>query len=183
MKAQSVSRGFTLIELLVVIAIIGILASVVLASLNSARGKSRDAVRISDVSTIQKALLMYHLDNYSFPVCGTSEIALGSGSGDDCIENALVPTYLPRLPLDPRFPNTGGWGGQYLYYYRAGNDYARLRVVLESTSLDKTHNYPSATACDTSGLSAAPWATPGKYIYEANGDSGPCQRWIHINIQ
>lgn len=60
-------RGFTLIELLVVIAIIGILASVVLASLNSARAKSRDAARVAQLKQVQTALEMYYSENGSYP--------------------------------------------------------------------------------------------------------------------
>jgi prepilin-type N-terminal cleavage/methylation domain-containing protein len=55
---KSAKRGFTLIELLVVIAIIGILSSVVIASMNSARAKSRDARRVSDMLEVQKAVAL-----------------------------------------------------------------------------------------------------------------------------
>jgi len=57
--------GFTLIELLVVIAIIGILASIVLANLNIARIKARDARRISDVKQIQLTLELFY-DAYGY---------------------------------------------------------------------------------------------------------------------
>ncbi|VAW32050.1 hypothetical protein MNBD_CPR01-601 [hydrothermal vent metagenome] len=62
-KKSSAQRGFTLIELLVVIAIIGILSSVVLASLNTARKKGNDAAVKSNLATIQTQAQLYYDDN------------------------------------------------------------------------------------------------------------------------
>lgn len=93
------ARGFTLIELLVVIAIIGILASIVLASLNTARRKSRDARRIADVRQIQLALELYaDANNQLYPAniytaCGTA--------------GSLCPTFIPAVPKDPVGPAGG----------------------------------------------------------------------------
>jgi len=99
------TRGFTLIELLVVIAIIGILSSVVLASLNSARRKGRDARRISDVKQIQLALEMYYDANsgeYPDAICTTV-------SGGLCTASPLAPTFIAVMPTDPQ------GSGAYLY--------------------------------------------------------------------
>lgn len=90
-------RGFTLIELLVVIAIIGILSSVVLASLNTARSKANDAARMSDVRALKTAIEMYANEYGGYPT------SAGSVNGDVPLSDAtliskLVPTYIASMP-------------------------------------------------------------------------------------
>ena len=60
------NKGFTLIELLVVIAIIGILSSVVLASLNSARNKGADAAIKNNLANMRAQAEMYYDTNNNY---------------------------------------------------------------------------------------------------------------------
>lgn len=69
-------KGFTLIELLVVIAIIGILASVVLASLNSARSKGQAASIKANMKNMQSQAALYYDTNSAY---ATSTISTCSG--------------------------------------------------------------------------------------------------------
>jgi prepilin-type N-terminal cleavage/methylation domain-containing protein len=116
-------KGFTLIELLVVIAIIGLLSSVVLASLNSARAKSRDAKRISDLAQIRIALELYFDDKGYYPQSGCGWDCNGYrysyNSSWDSLASDLAP-YI-KLPIDPRnSPSCPPWSSN-CYTYAYGN--------------------------------------------------------------
>jgi prepilin-type N-terminal cleavage/methylation domain-containing protein len=86
--------GFTLIELLVVVAIIGLLSSIVLISLNTARSRARDAKRITDVTQVGKALESYYNDNAGYPAA-LADLATGA-----TVYMAVVPTA-PTPPDNP----------------------------------------------------------------------------------
>jgi type II secretion system protein G len=104
MKFLKKKQGFTLIELLVVVAIIGILATIVLASLSDARARARDSNRLADIGTIQTALEIYHLDNGKYPAPG------GVVYSDGPSWDTLVTLIGTTLPVDPTNANSLAYG-------------------------------------------------------------------------
>ena len=158
------NRGFTLIELLVVISIIGLLSSVVLASVNSARAKARDAYRRSSLQQLRNAVELRFasktaiMDDY--PVSAgffTNACHGGLGgppAGCGTVANRLAPEYIPVIPDDPlnsgnnRFmyyrknqaggPCTGSDGTKYSFYATLENPSASdLATISGSDAFDQ----------------------------------------------
>ncbi len=68
-------KGFTLIELLVVIAIIGLLSTLAVVALTSARTKARDSKRVADMKQVQTAMELYYSENAGYPACTTGLVS------------------------------------------------------------------------------------------------------------
>jgi len=108
---QRGGNGAVIIVIIIVaIAIIGILSSVVLASLNSARMKGRDARRVADVKQLQLALELYYDENQEYPTS----------------LSPLSPSYINEIPSDPA-------GGSYSYSFCSESSY-HLGASLEQQS-------------------------------------------------
>lgn len=148
MLTNTSKRGFTLIELLVVIAIIGILASVVLASLNSARERARNAGYVAQIKEYQKALELSYNDYGVYPGLEAQWTCIGTGypSGRCYSKSATYPEnsgtgteFRERLApyidisIKPGALDTNWIGaiyrpidnlkqGYYIYYILSGSD-------------------------------------------------------------
>jgi prepilin-type N-terminal cleavage/methylation domain-containing protein len=123
------NRGFTLIELLVVVSIIGFLSSVVLGSLQSARGKGETAKTTTEMKSLQNALELYKNDRGSYPGQLTL-LSNGNYTGgewvddydgysyiDTALQELVTGRYISKIPHSPRYPNNYCADDGSCFYY------------------------------------------------------------------
>lgn len=115
LKNKKSNWGFTLIELTIAIAIIGILSTIIITSLGSAREKGRDAKRIRNIQEIRTAIELYIAANGHAPDLGDSNCIDPTVQDIYCFTNdwsggtaklwddftAQLNPYMKTVPKDP----------------------------------------------------------------------------------
>lgn len=168
-------KGFTLIELLVVISIIGLLSTVILASLNIAKSKANDSKRLADIKQISNALELYYNDRGVYPGLAGSpgwwgyEIISVNNTKWQLLQTELSP-YLSKLPVDPKNNDVPCYAnGAHFYTYRIyntsdGNQHYGLYASLEN---------PKSNSSDPKDIVCCTTPYPSNCMYKAsNGGVG-----------
>lgn len=163
-----IRKGFTLIELLVVIAIIGLLSTLAVVALNSARQKARDSKRVSDVKQVQTALELYFNDQNAYPLSPGAAAASEIGRDVTCISStgweASGQCAAPEtiyMGLAPRDPQSESVDDACAIGEAAPCDYVYQRVAGQTTQYEVHFRLEGATGGLQSGLNCGTEAGTG----------------------
>ncbi len=122
-----------------VIAIIGLLATIVMVSLNTARTKARDARRKADLATLATAIEMYNNTTGYYPKLATAvastKVLCDAGSRWIISTPALDAIYMSKQPCDPT-------ESAYHYYYISDTNGTKyeLAAFMENDTADATND-------------------------------------------
>ncbi len=157
MKKMNFKKGFTLIELLVVVAIIGILASVVLASLNSARNKGKDAAIQAQLSNMRGQAELYYSTNgtYGFN-SGAAGAALGVANGVTILPGTSCTANHANAPGTTMFGTASTSSGlQQLIFGACSSGATTINAAVDTAA--STTVGAKAWAVEANGVSANAW--------------------------
>lgn len=111
MQKTKRQQGFTLLEVMVVLVIIGLLVAIVAPNVLDNQDKAMVQKARADLSSLEQALEMYRLDNFTYP---STEQGLNALVTKPSIapepRNYREGGYIRRLPTDP-------WGNAYQYRF------------------------------------------------------------------
>ena len=121
-------RGFTIVEIMIVVIVIAILVTLTIVTYNGMKRRAEDAKRVSDLTSLVKAIQIYKHRNGAFPTINTP-YAMTHGGWDSSAKapttflSALVPDETQVIPLDPVNDDgmNGGRFGYRYYVYDAGS--------------------------------------------------------------
>ena len=151
MKQWEKQTGFTIVELLIVVVVIAILAAITIVAYNGVTERSRFSSMRSELSSINRAILMYHAENGAYPItpgtsatCNGSWCGWGRTTGDDFIPG-LSPKYIAKIP---QMPLPAVSGETYLYRSPDGVNYKLIRLVQSGVSASESAAFADLMTTD-----------------------------------
>lgn len=154
-------NGFTIVELLIVVVVIAILAAITIVAYSGISERSRYSAMRSELTSLNKAILMYHADNGVYPITPvTSASCSGSWCGwDQATGDNFIPGLSPKyISVTPQLSIDKANGDTYLYRSPDGSNYKLIRLLSGGLSASETAAMADMMTTDCSaGINVNRW--------------------------